>query len=347
MPRPEPKTAAASPPIRPLLRGLLCGLALTLAACANQPAPEPPGEEMIETAPPAAPETADRIPPDRFDAVRDAVSGAVNRAANRLDRFFGNPRVYREHYDSYAQLDLVALNKQYEPPAYRSDLRFKIALPYTENRWKVVVESDARDAENTDDYVGDPLDALTTPSYRAGMRYVAIRTADWDLTTDGGVEAVNPPDLFLRARLSRAARWSDWSARFAGEATGYGNARRIATTSIDLDRLTAPAWLFRASTEFNFTNIPNVRDWRQSLSLFHQVDLRRAMQYQIGVHGSHTPFAPTGYFAAIRHRQQLERDWTFLEWIPLVEWEHARNFAPVLSLQLRYEVVFRGRARAP
>jgi hypothetical protein len=320
-----------------------------LAACATRPAAIP--EAVARDAPPAeafpeSAETGDPIPPDRFDKVRNVVGGVVNRTANRLDRFFGNPRVYQEHYDSYAQLDLMALAQQNEYPAYRSDLAFKLALPYTQNRWNVVVESDTKKTEYTDGFVDDPLDALTQPTYRAGLRYVGVRSADWNFTTDGGVEVVNPPDVFLRARLSRAIHWPNWSARFAEEATGYGNVRRIATTSIDVDRLLRPAWLFRASTELNFTNIEDVTDWRQSLNLFHQVDLRRAMQYQIGVQGSHTPFTSTSYFAAVRHRQQLERDWTYLEWIPLVEWNRDRNFEPALSLQLRYEIVFRGQPPA-
>ena len=82
-------------------------------------------------------------------------------------------------------------------------------------------------------------------------------------------------------------------------------------------------------------------DLRQDLSLFHKLDSRRALLYQVSVLGVTRPQTQvTDYVALLVYRYRLHREWIFFELSPQLHFPKVRDFRPSGALSMRLEFLF-------
>jgi hypothetical protein len=325
--------------IRNLVLPLLLGL--MLPACSTRPADNDDYEKA----------TLPRMEKDKIEVVRRKLATSVRKLANRIDIFFAGKRVYEEVYDNYVQLNLLTLYQDTGEIGFDQNLQAKLVFPNTQKRWKLLIETDTeRDIEG-DGFVDDPISTVRKSNYSAGLRYIAKKTGDWNISFDAGALFVTPIDLFVRGRVRRHIKYNGWATRLAETLTAYGSARYIATTEIDFDRLINENRLFRYSTEINFLNydttVENVNfsnfdliaDWKQSASLYQRLDPRQAIQYQAGIIGVREPLHVRDYFVNVRYRRQLRRKWLFFEITPEYNWLERNNYERHFAVLLKFEAV--------
>ena len=317
------------------MRGIIFSLILAstlLGACTTTPDSKIDDYEDA-TAPPEG--------PDKMEVVRKKVSTTVGKLANRMDAFFAGKRAYDETRGNYAQVNLLTLWQDTGAFTFNSTVEAKLIFPNTEERWKLLIETDRDRDLDSGDFVDDPIGAVTESNYRVGLRYLSKKSGNWDLRFDGGAVFAAPVDLFARARARRYFRYGIGSTRLAQTLTAYTSLRQEALTEIDFDRLIDENRLFRYAIELNLSTLDTSNIWRHGPAFYHRWNKTEAMQYQVGQIGTHTPITVSDYFANIRYRRQLSRKWLFVELIPEYRWEEENNFDPRFYFLFKIELIFK------
>jgi hypothetical protein len=279
--------------------------------------------------------------PDTLEKTRKTIGTSVGKLANRMDAFFAGSRAYDETRGNYAQLNLLTLWQDTGALTFNSTVEAKLVFPRTEERWKLLIETDRDRDQDSGDFVDDPLSAVTESDYRIGLRYLGKKVGEWDLRFDGGAVFAAPIDLFVRTRARRYFRYGIGSTRLAQTLTAYTSQKQEALTEIDFDRLIDENRLFRYGVEFKLSTLDTENLWRHGPAFYHRWNKTEAMQYQVGMIGRHTPASVTDYFANVRYRRQLKRKWLFIELTPEYRWETENNFDPRFYLLFKIEAVFK------
>lgn len=273
-----------------------------------------------------------------LDGTRNVVSGGVTYFANWLDNFFGDERIYEESQNSYLKLDLLEINEEGFQPRFEANLQGKLTLPNTQERLKILLESDPGDGTNSDDTI---VEAVENQEQSLGLRYIQYTSDFVRANTDIGVRFKSGVDTFARFRLRGLFYTGQWQLRaaetlFWRDSIGYGS-----TTKLDVERRYATRYLFRSSSKTTWLDESRQFDMSQNLFLIHTNNIHKAIIYQAGLTAVSKPkLETTGYIVSIRLRQKIHKDWLFFEINPKVLYPQAENFHSRHSLTFKLEVIF-------
>lgn len=286
-------------------------------------------------------DAAEETEPDFLERSQVKTTHGINRLAQMLDSIFGDDREYKKSSNSWVRLNLISKFPQYGVPEYDAPIQVRLALPRTENRFSLVVESESTGSIDESPISGDPLTAVTDPAYRGGLRYIIGENENWYAHTEIGLQFGDPMDAFSRGRVGRNTLWAKWRGRFTGTVSFFQSGRRESTTQYDLDRLISPNLLFRNSAKITFLNTIKDSSWAFGNSFYQRFSERRGLQYQVSVLGKHGPLRASTYNLNLRFRQRLQRKWMFIELTPQVSFDEVNGFAASPALILKYEMLFR------
>ncbi len=279
--------------------------------------------------------------PDMLERSRSSVTRSLNYITEKIDAFFGDNRTYEDSVGSWARLNLQTRVQQKASPEYNSSVQVRIALPRTQGRFNVIVESDT--SQNLEDGVfsNDPLTAVTDPTYSGGLRYIIRHDDKWYAHADAGIQFGAPIDLFVRGRLRRNYQLKEWRFQVAETVTFYQSARAHAVTQADLEHLLNKNLLFRNRLTLGLRKLPEKSDWSFDTSFIQRLDSKQAIQYQYMVLGNYDTLYVTDFIFNLRYRRNLQRKWMFIEITPQVLYSEINNFAYTPSIYFKLEMLFR------
>ena len=275
-----------------------------------------------------------------LDGTRDAVSGGVTYFANWLDNFFGDERIYNESQNSHFKLNLLETNEDGFEPRFEANLQGKLTLPNTQQRLKLLLESDPGDGSSPDETLAE---AVESQEQSLGLRYIQYTSDFIRANTDIGIRFKSGFDTFVRFRLRGLFHAGQWQLRatetlFWRDSTGVGE-----TTQIDIERRYAKNYLVRASSKAAWLDDTRRFDMSQNFFLIHSSNIHRAIIYQAGLTAVSEPkLETTGYIVSVRIRQKIHKDWLFFEINPKVLYPQAENFHSRHSLTFKLEFIFGG-----
>lgn len=275
-----------------------------------------------------------------LDSHRDAASKQVTAFANWLDSFFADERIYEESQKSHLKLNLLQINEEGYEPRYEAKLQGKLTLPNTQERLKLLLESDNVDDETTDNTV---TQAVESQEQALGLRYIQYTSKFFRAHTDAGIRFRSGLDTFVRFRLRGLFTADKWQFRaaetiFWRDSTGPGE-----TSRLDIERRLGEDYLFRSTSQATYLDEERQFDMSQDFYLIHTINKYRGVIYRAGVSGVSEPKThTTGYVLSVRLRQQIHRDWLFFEINPKVVYPEEEDFHTRHSLTFKLEVVFGG-----
>ncbi len=278
------------------------------------------------------------------DTTRQYVSTGFVGFISGIDRFFGGDRNFQDSNLSVLQLNLNELMQKGGERQAQAALRAKLHLPSTQHRLHLLLESNPENNTPADDAANQSApvaQSTTAANYGVAVRYENDAQTGWRYSTDFGLKTQLPLQPFARARLSYTLPLDNWRMKVAETVSWFRQPGAGETTQIDFDHPLSDDLLFRASTLGGWLHIPQRFDLRQDFSLFHTLDGKRALAYQLSAVGTNRPQRQASdYVAAIRYRQQLNRRWLFLEVNPQLHYpkEAGYHLTPLLLLQL--EILF-------
>lgn len=278
------------------------------------------------------------------DATRNYVSHYFLAMTGAIDRFFGDERHFQESNDSVLQLDW---NELMEPGGTRQGRlsgRMKLHLPSTERRFHLLLESDPVQNSTSTVSANQPRavgQTATSEEYAAAMRYEKQEEQAWHYSSDVGIRVQAPLQPFVRGRVSHVIPLQTWLMKNTGTLFWFSQIGPGSSAQSDFDRPLTPQTLFRAGSNATWLHLPQRLDLRQDFTLFHTIDERRALQYQVSIIGTTQPYTRVeDCVLSVLYRRQLHRKWLFFELNPQLHFPHAEQFRFTPQLWLRLQVLF-------
>ncbi len=279
--------------------------------------------------------------PDILEKTRSTVTGSLNYLSEKIDSFFGNDRKFDDTIGSWARINLITRVQENAPAEFNALVQARFALPRTESRFNIILESDADNDLEQGIFNDDPLAAITDPVYSGGLRYIIKHSDKWYAHADVGIQFGLPIDVFARGRLRRNLIWDGWRFQAAETVTLYQSGRAHAVTQADLEHLLTKKLLYRNRLSLDIRKVPEDSSWSFDTSVIQRLDSKRAIQYQYIVLGDYDTLHTTDFIFNLRYRRQLQRKWMFIEIIPQALYSEANNFAYTPSIYFKLEMVFR------
>ncbi len=277
---------------------------------------------------------------EKIDIAHVAVSGRIERTARWLDRFFADDKIFDDATDSYAR---VKLDSVFEPGGnvgFSGDIRLKIDLPRTQKRLKLLIESDPQ-RENRTDLENVPADVVSEKSYSLSLERQLSEVHRWDVRPALGIKARTPLDPFARLRAIRYFNLQKVVARVSSSAFWFDSSGFGANLGVEFDRALIDVFLLRSGTGLTWEEAEKFRRIEQQFSLFHRIDDRQNMAYQIGILADDEfNWRVNTYYYRIRYRKDIHDGWVFAEIIPQWTYREENSFDDEPSLTLRLEAAF-------
>lgn len=280
---------------------------------------------------------------DEMDPTRNYMSGKLESWARSIDSFFGDYRNYQESNDSVVQLDATQVVGYLGAPKYDFALNVKVSLPNTEKKLKILIETNPEDkttSNSTTTQAGAVKPVSTPATIAAALRYEKAEAERWHFSTDGGIQLAGLASTpFVRARLSLALPLDKWRMKVAESVFWFSTIGAGESTLLDFERQLNETQLLRVSSNATWLNDKQNFDLSQSFSVFHALNERTALLYQIGAYGVSRPQTQVSdYVVLMTYRYRLHRKWVFLEVSPQLHFPQVANYqvSPLLSMRLEF-----------
>ncbi|ABI56922.1 hypothetical protein ACN2MM_08600 [Alkalilimnicola ehrlichii MLHE-1] len=277
-------------------------------------------------------------PVDRGQA---AVARGVFLLSRQLDRMLGtDDELYAdEEYDSVARLRLEQRLSAEGDSRLEAGVSGRLRLPGAQDRLSLIITSDDYDDE-VDAERGVPRDLDEDRTTSAGLLFLRP-SENWSTSVDARLRSGSPVDLYTRARVWRAFQPGLWVIRPRQAVFWYDGRGAGTTTDIRLDhpvtgrsavRLEAGATWFKREEQFYYD---------QRVSYYQQLSQRRALIWQVGARGESEPNNQlTQYYAQVRWRSVIHRDWLSLEIRPQLRRDREDDFRTERRLFIALEAAF-------
>ncbi|HVK99833.1 MAG TPA: hypothetical protein VM553_08475 [Dongiaceae bacterium] len=284
-----------------------------------------------------------------------SISTRVEVMARSIDRYLGGDMAMAEENETFMKLQLAERwieGGKWEPD---NDLKFRLDLPATKRRYRLVLTY-------RPDFDNESLEERTLPSNRvqaveedkslfAGIASTMKNEAEnWEGRVQGGIKVHWPLDPFVRFNTKREIELGErWNLNIRSGAAWFAEDGFNANNSFTFDHSLGSNLLFRSTSSVQWREEEDTLEMGQVLDLFHTLDERRLLDYQVGVLG--TSFSNPHvniYYMSLIYRQDLYRHWLYLNVVPQYAFlreedlgtRNDDNFDEELSLLVGIEVFF-------
>jgi hypothetical protein len=324
----------------------LLAAAMVIPAAADDPPVEAPASEAVEMTgesvevPAPDPDEEPGVVMQSIYEGQEAVSRTVITMSRRMDRMFGTTEIFPdEEYDSLLRLRLI----QRIDEGGGGELEFtaggKLSLPGTERRLSLVLL--------TDDY-DDPLDRERgtdrelEETTRRSLALRLLRPSEiWKTAVSVGLRSGDPVDLLTRFSIWRDFQPGDLHVR-PGQSIFWYDERGVGTaTNLRVQHPLGTSMLLRSDSGATWFKREDQFYYDQIFSLLQPLGRRRDLLWQIGAQGESEPNKHvTRYYAQVRLRSVVHRDWLIVELRPQALHERENEFRTQLRLYVGFELLF-------
>lgn len=322
-------------------------LLMALAACVALTAQADTG-----ASPATEPENDSDLPPwadEQIEPLHDSVSRWVETTSRRLDDFFGTTDALSIENDSYLRISQGWRWK--EGQAFKQDIgaRFRLDLPTTEERLRLVIESDADEtqgtlAEQDRQLVDDSPSGVE--SLRIGLNRLSRRdkTEQWNTQVGAGIRVRLPLDPYARVITQRLWTLGDgpWQLESDNRLSWFNKDGYSTRTRWDVGRPIDENRHLRFISNLQWREQVDTLEASQAVELNRRIDRRRAIRYSAVVLGeSASSPAIEDTYLQTRYRRDLHRGILFLDVAPALHFPREADREPRWALDLRLEMYFR------
>lgn len=277
-----------------------------------------------------------------FDSTQEFISTGVESFAKTLDEFFSDDKVFYDSSGTYLRLRNDIIWDHNGDSQYAVDLRFKLRLPHTNKKLKIVFETnaDAPKDQNTTD--ASPKKAAEKNEYFAGIQTTPKEENKWKFKGSLGIRLRSKLDLYLRLRLNRTYDLNKWSIHWRESAYWFDSTGTGFDSSLEFNRRITKDDLFRATTFARWTDNTDYYNLSQTFSMIHTLSKNRAVSYSIGAFGNSKPTSHvTHYSISATYRQNVHKNYIFLEIVPQILFPKGNDFSAERSLLFGIEILFK------
>lgn len=288
----------------------------------------------------------------RFEPIHYDLTRLVDDTARGIDEFFGTEDSLFVENQSFLRIGTEA---RMQPGDSKLDasVRFKVDLPTTKERLRLIIESD----------IEEPLGRFTEQGIRetrGGERFDTNNSAvgleqrsskdpkeRWVQGLGVGVKFGLPLDPYLR--YSAVRQWnfdqSKWQANSVSRITQFNQRGLIARTNFDISRpldVDNKKYL-RFQTYAEFQDMRDSVVFSQTAEINEVLDSRTALRYAFIVVGENKGTSTVkDYILQVFYRRDIHKNVLFMDIIPEVHFPQEGNRKEYVALTFRLEAFFRG-----
>lgn len=284
--------------------------------------------------------------PDWIEKPRVLVGEVVNDMTRTMDDFFSqnNDDIVNE---SYLKLRLGQGIEENGHTFSRNDLKLKIDLPKTENRWSLIFETDPDEFESLEEQnqnrKSDNTSIRNTDGTIGAVRVMLNEWNHWRSDFDVGLKAPLPLNSFVRFNLNRNYRVNEhWRAHIRHSVYYFHNEGFGERSRFDLHRQLSNTWFFTNFMDMQWQHEEEDLEFGEIISFQQRATRRDTFTYRSGIfYEEHPGTHVKSYFVDVRYRRRLHSDWLYGEIIPDITWSKVNNFNRLASINFRLEIYFR------
>ncbi len=279
-----------------------------------------------------------------LDAPQTVISSGVEIFAKSLDKFFSADKVFYDTSGTYLRLRADAVRDENGNIRYAGNVRLKLRLPNTKKKLKLTFESDA-DKRQDDVSVqtqNTPSTALKEKDYFAGIQASFGKKEGWQFKPSVGLRLSSGVELYTKLRLKRRYELDKWSIHWNETPFWFNSTGMGLDSYLEFNRKISRDTLFRAATFARWTDKKDYFELGQSFLMFHTLSKRRVISYYVSVNDvSKSNVFEKYYLIGSTYRQNIHKDYLFVELIPQIKYQEINDFRAEYSLTLRLEIIFK------
>ena len=277
---------------------------------------------------------------------RDIVAENLIVAADGIDRFFVGVDTEDAINGSFLRIRLSQRFDKGGVVTFEEKFKVKLDLPMTEDRLKLVFETDSEDKESLLDQNRD----IPTEDVRIGdsggasgaMQFLLSERRKWKVNFDAGVRTPLPLDPFTRLRFKREKKIDEfWTARFKQNFYYYNSDGFGQKSQLFFERPISKSYFLQNKMEAKFEDEDNRFEFAQVLTTYHIFDDKHSINYNVGILGENRPVPRvSGYFISASFTKRLYKHWLFLTLIPDFYFPREGGFDLSPSFTARLDILF-------
>lgn len=279
-----------------------------------------------------------------LDTPQEYISSGVEGFARNIDEFFSDDKVFYESTGTYLRLRADATVNERGERTYQGDFKLKLRVPHTKKKLKFILESDPNERPDEISEQGEntPNAAVEDKEYFAGLERTLGKKDAWQFKPSIGIRLSSPLETYFKLRIKRKYEFNKWSIHLHETPYWFDSSGWGSDSYLELNRKITEDDLFRASTFARWTNESEQFELSQTFTMYHTLSKRRAISYFAGVYGESEPTVyATHYILGLTYRQNIHKDYLFIELIPQIKYEKINDFHSEHSVILRLEIVFK------
>ena len=282
--------------------------------------------------------------------VHDRVTRWVDSTARNLDGFFGTLDSDQVENESYLRLSSDFDWAESEDFEIDPGIRFKLDLPTTRERLRLIIESDPEESRGTLGEQGaEPLrpqnDSLSnTVVGLAGLGNEDPSTG-WKTRVGAGVKVRWPLNPYARASAERLWQLGDgpWQLSNYNRASWFEDDGYSARTQWDIGRPLDSTRHLRFVSQLQWQEDYDTLEFSQSAQINRVLGHRSAIRYAgVMVGDSASNPRMNDYYLLADYRRDIHRQMLYVDIVPELHFPRDADFQPRWAISLRIEMLFRG-----
>lgn len=275
------------------------------------------------------------------------VSKRLHRFSAYVDKFFVEESYVSESQESRLRVSVVNKNQKHENPSLQPRMSLSLALPNTENKWRLNFQSDEALDNEQNTRINATGSNLGTSSFITSLGRILKTNELVDIRFDTGVKFRTPVDPFTRLKARRSFRFEHIEARITETFQWRDTQGNTASTLLEAEYPVTSNYFFRSRAEMIYWDINSFWSLSQSFTLFNQLGPKSVIAYTVGIQGQdedefhqHSKHQVNEYWIETRYRKNFYQDWLFYQITPGLTRPREYDFETLPRLELKLEAVF-------
>ena len=286
---------------------------------------------------------------DTITPIHDSVTRWVDNTARNIDGFFGTIDSDSVENESYLRLSTDFDWAESEQFDLDPGIRFKLDVPTTEERLRLIIESDPEESRGTleeqgaerlrndTDGLGDTVAGLS----RLGSR---DKREGWQTRFGAGVKLHWPVNPYLRYSAERLWQLGDgpWQLSSYNRASWFEHDGYSVRSRWDVGRPLDNVRHLRFVSQLQWQEDYDTLEVSQSAQLNQILGKRSAIRYAaVMVGNSASRPRVNDFYLQADYRRDIHRQYLFWDIVPALHFPREADFKPRWAISLRLEMLFR------
>jgi hypothetical protein len=247
--------------------------------------------------------------------------------------------------ESYVRLRLGYVAEESGHAYPNNDIKLKIDLPKSENRWSLIFETDPNDLDSLQDQQDTKAKerAFSNADGSIGaIKFVLNDWRYWKNDFDVGVKTPLPLESFVRFNMNRQYQITPkWTARLKHSIYFFHQDGLGERSTLTFIRPIDSEWTFLNTTNLRWQHDEEILEYADIVAFQRILTDRDTLLYRIGgFYQDHPKSVLQSYFVDTIYRRRVHEDWLFLEVIPSITRSAENNYDALTSITFRLEVIF-------